>query len=129
MNEKTQVDLENLWEVGASLLPSVANIHADAAVKVHAARSHDAGLFETPGMPEGSKSVVFDVFCELRDQLQTVARTTSMNLRDSGAGCVKAADSYSRTDLTNAERLEYAETKNEIGKVTPPEDPPAPPAR
>lgn len=127
MNDQTQVDIQNLWEIGARLLPGVAHIHAEVTSKVDSTRSLEAALFETPGQPAGSKSYVYSSFCELRDQLQAVSRNTSINLRDSGAGCMKVADSFSETDLSNAERLEYAETKSDLGKVTPPENPPAPP--
>lgn len=127
MNDQTQVDIQNLWEIGARILPSLAHVHAEAATKVDSTRGHEAALFETPGLPAGSKSYVFSSFCELRDQLQAIARNTSINLRDSGAGCVKVADSFSQTDLNNSERLEYAENKSEIGTVKPPKNPPASP--
>lgn len=129
MNEKIQTDLENLWKVGSYHLPALATVYADTAGKVHAARTNDAGLFETPGMPAGGKSALYYKFSELRDQLQVVARNTTINLRDSGAGCVKAANAFSETDLSNAERLDYEATKAGFGenhKVTPPENPPTP---
>lgn len=129
MSEKTQIDLENLWEVGSYLLPSLATIYANAAGKVHQTRNSEAGLFETPGMPEGTTSPVLYSFGELRDHLQNVSRKTCINLRDSGSACVKAADEFSRADLSHAERIDYEANKTEYGKdhkVTPPKNPPTP---
>lgn len=127
MSEKTQVDLQNLWEIGSHLLPALATIYGTAAGKVHQTRGHEADLFETPGWPAGTVSPVKAKFTELRDQLQNVSRTTCINLRDSGAGAVTAADAFSGTDLDNAEQLEYEQNKIDYGKdhkATPPENPP-----
>lgn len=129
MNDETRVDIENLWEIGAYYLPSLAKIYGTAAGRLHQTRAKEANLFETPGMPAGTTSLALFSFQELRDQLQNVARSTCINLRDSGAGCVKAADDFSATDLSNADRLEYEGNKAEFGKnhtVTPPKNPPAP---
>lgn len=132
MSRETLANLENLWAIGSYHLPVLAVTFGEAAGKVHQTRSHDSGLLETPGGADGAKSPVFDSFSELRDLLQQVARNTCINLRDSGAGCVAAADAFSERDLSNSERLEYAETNEEFNdrnKVTPPENPPAVPAR
>ncbi|MGH8876334.1 MAG: hypothetical protein ACRD0P_03170 [Stackebrandtia sp.] len=126
---ETKVELQGLWQIGIHVLPAMANVYAEAAGKVDETRNSQSNLFETPGMPEGAVSTVFPTFCELRDQLQSLSRRTCINLRDSGAGCAKAADDFAKNDLSNAERTEYAAENKEYGeeyRVTPPENPPAP---
>ncbi|HZE41261.1 MAG TPA: hypothetical protein VE172_20870 [Stackebrandtia sp.] len=109
----------------------MAILFGNAAGKVDKTRSHESDLFETPGWPAGVVGPVLAKFVELRDQLQNVARTTCINLRDSGAGCVGAANDFAKTDLNTAEKIDYENNKTEFGKdhkATPPPDPPKVPA-
>jgi hypothetical protein len=128
-------DLYQLYYAGRVKLPDIAFRYYELTSGLHETQGTSIAAFAKVGGREPAHQLWMD----LRDELQDVLRTSSINFADTGEALVDIADRYSRTDDEAADAL-AAELDRSSGEIadelaelsedfqTDPVDVPTPPA-
>lgn len=103
---KLSVDLDELAKVGATYLPNLANIHGDAARRIHRSAIDDGRIFRVPGTAGTEVSPALAHYQAVRDLLQNILRETTMNLNGAGTGILRIVEMYGGTDAENTKRVD-----------------------
>jgi hypothetical protein len=94
-------DLYQLYRAGRLLLPEIAMRYYELATALQDTQGTSLAAFTAIGDRDPAHRVWIDV----RDELQEVFRTSSINFRDTGEALVEIADRYARTDSEAADRM------------------------